>query len=63
MYLSALVSEKLSCIVNDLFVGHVTVRLLLTHTEHLPQRHAKCPNVTRRRELALHTGQQYYAHD
>lgn len=56
-YLSALVSEELSGIVDDLFICQVGVRLLLTNTQHLPQSDPKRPHVTGCGELtlAIHT--------
>lgn len=53
MYLSALVSEELPSVVDDLFVREVGVRLLLTNAQHLPQGDPKCPHVAGRGELTL----------
>lgn len=53
LYLSALVSEELPGVVDDLFVRQVGVRLLLTHTQHLPQSDAERPHVAGRGELSL----------
>lgn len=53
LYLSALVSEELPSVVDDLLVCEVGVRLLLTDTQHLPQSDAKCPHIAGRGELTL----------
>lgn len=55
MYLSALVSEELPSIVDDLFICEVGVWLLLTNAQHLPQGDSKCPHITGRGELTLGT--------
>ena len=58
VYLSAVVSEELSSVVDDLLVSQVGVWLLLTHAQHLPQSHSERPHVTGRGELTLeHTHQ------
>lgn len=53
MYLSALVSEELASIVDDLFIREGGIRLLLTNAQHLPQSDSERPHVTRRGELTL----------
>lgn len=53
VYLSSLVSKELPCIVDDLFISHVTIGLLLTHTQHLPQSHPKRPHITGCSKLTL----------
>lgn len=58
-YLSAVVPEKLSSVVDDLLVGQVAVGLLLAHVEHLPQRHSEGPHVTGSGELALRDTRQH----
>lgn len=54
-YLSALVSEELPSVVDDLFICEVGVRLLLTNTQHLPQSDPERPHVAGRGELTLGT--------
>lgn len=53
MYLSALVSEELAGVVDDLFIREGGIRLLLTNAQHLPQSDSERPHVARRGELAL----------
>lgn len=53
MYLSALVSEELASIVDDLFIREGGIRLLLTNAQHLPQSDSERPHVARRGELTL----------
>lgn len=53
MYLSALVSEELASIVDDLFICEGGIRLLLTNAQHLPQSDSERPHVARRGELTL----------
>lgn len=55
LYLSALVSEKLPSVVDDLFICEVGVWLLLTNTQHFPQSDPECPNIAGRGELTLGT--------
>lgn len=52
-YLSALVSEELSSIVNDLFICEVGVWLLLTNAQHLPQSDSKRPHIAGCGEFTL----------
>lgn len=52
-YLSALVSEELPCVVNNLLVCQVGVRLLLTDAQHLPQSDSERPHVAGCGELPL----------
>lgn len=52
-YLSALVSEELPCVVNNLLVCQVGVRLLLTYAQHLPQCDSERPHVAGCGELPL----------
>lgn len=54
-YLSALVSEELPCVVNNLLVCQVGVRLLLTDAQHLPQCDSERPHVAGCGELPLET--------
>lgn len=54
-YLSALVSEELPCVVNNLLVRQVGVRLLLTDAQHLPQSDSERPHVAGCGELPLQT--------
>lgn len=53
LYLSALVSEELPGVVDDLLVCEVGVRLLLTNAQHLPQSDPECPHITGCGELTL----------
>lgn len=53
LYLSALVSEELPSVVDDLFICEVGVRLLLTNAQHLPQSDPKRPHVAGCGELTL----------
>lgn len=54
-HLSALVSEKLPGVVDDLLVRQVGVRLLLTDAQHLPQSDSEGPHVAGGGELTLET--------
>lgn len=54
-HLSALVSEELPCVVNNLLVRQVGVRLLLTDAQHLPQSDSERPHVAGCGELPLQT--------
>lgn len=53
MYLSALVSEELASIVDDLLIREGGIRLLLTNAQHLPQSDSERPHIARRGELTL----------
>ena len=53
LYLSALVSEELPGVVDDLLVCEVGVRLLLTDAQHLPQSDAERPHIAGRGEFTL----------
>lgn len=52
-YLSALVSEELPSVVDDLFVCEVGVWLFLTNAQHLPQSDPERPHVAGCGELTL----------
>lgn len=54
-YLSALVSEELPGVVNNLLICKVGVRLLLTDAQHLPQRDPERPHVAGCGEFTLQT--------
>lgn len=58
-YLSALVSEELSSIVNDLLICEVRVRLLLTNAQHLPQSDSKRPHIAGCGEFTLRTNKPH----
>lgn len=54
-YLSALVSKELAGVVDDLFIGEIGVRLLLTDAQHLPQSDSERPRVAGGGEFTLET--------
>ena len=55
-----MVPEKLSSVVDDLFVCQVAVGLFLAHIQHLPQSHSKGPHITGSGELTLQDTQSHY---
>lgn len=52
--LSFLVPEKLACVLYDLLVSELRVRLLFTEIKYFPQGHTKGPYITSCGELPLH---------